>query len=119
MTVAAVGNQPVGLAKGIFQISGAVHGKHRAELLMGEFLGKLHGFHFAYEHLCAFRHGNTGQCGDLACALTDYLGVQRTVDENGAADLVQVITLEEPAATVGKFRLDCLIDAVQHNNALL
>ena len=119
VAVAAVGDQPVGLIEGVLQIFGAVHGQHGAQLFMSEFFGERHGFHFADQHLGALRHGNAGQRRDFAGALTHDFGVQRAVDQDGVAHLVQLCAFQEPAAAVRELGLDFIIDAVQHDHALL
>ena len=60
---------------------------------MGKFLGDIHGFHLTDEDLGAPRHINSRKLSDLVRALAYDLGVQRAVDQDGLADLVQLVTL--------------------------
>ncbi len=60
---------------------------------MGKFLGDIHGFHLADEDLGAPRHINSRKLSDLVRALAYDLGVQRAVDQDGLAYLVQLVTL--------------------------
>ena len=41
-----------------------VHGQHGGKLLMGKFLGDIHGFYLADKDLGRFRYGNTCQLGN-------------------------------------------------------
>ena len=86
---------------------------------MRELLGLVDRFHLSDEDLAALGDGNARQGGDLRGALADDAGVQRAVDEDGLADLVQLIAAEEVAAAPGKLRANLVVDAVEHDDRLL
>ena len=66
---------------------------------MGERLGDVHGFHLADENLGVFRHVHAGHGGDHRGRLADDFGVQGAVDQDGGADFVQLVRLQEVAAS--------------------
>ncbi len=58
-------------------------------------------------------------CRDGVRALADDLRIQRAVDQNRVAHLIQLVPLEEVAAAARKLRAHLVVDAVQHRHALL
>ncbi len=61
---------------------------------MSEFLFQLYAFHFADEDLGILRHVEASQLGNGIGLLTDDLGVQRTVDNDGLTDLFGLLRVE-------------------------
>ena len=112
MAVTAVGDEMLGLFKRVREVLCAIHGKHRGELLVCEFLGDLHAFHLADEDLGRFGNGHAGELCNLECALANDLGVQCAVDDDGLADLFGLFRVQEIAAAVGKFLLHGIIHIV-------
>ena len=60
-----------------------------------------------------------GHLGNFGGGLAHDLGVQRAVDEDNAADLIQLIALEEIAAPNGELLLHLIIDGIHNGDRLL
>ena len=73
---------------------------------MGKFLGDVHALDLADEDLGVLGHVHTSQLGDGVGRLTDDLGVESAVDENGLADLFDFVVLQEIAAAVCELVFD-------------
>jgi len=119
VAVAAVSNQVLRLVERIVDVLGAVHRQHGRELLMRELFGNIHGFDFTNQHLGGFRHVHARELGNGVRLLTDNLGIQRAVDDDGLAHLVQLFAFEEVRAALGELRLHRVVDAVQYDGGLL
>ena len=119
MAVAAVRDQTLRLCYSVIKAYGSVHCEHGAEFFVSEFLADIHGLDLADEYLGGFRHRHARQLGDGNGLLTDDLRVQRAVDDDSLAHLVDLVVLQEVAAARGKFSLYRVVNALVHNNALL
>ena len=86
---------------------------------MGEFLRDIDALNLADENLRFLRNVHARQLGNRVSALSDDFRVQRAVDEDGMAHLVQLVALEEIASAALKLIAHLVIDAVQHGHALL
>ena len=93
VAVAAVGDEVFCFIESIVQILCLIHGKNRRKLFVCEFFGNIDRFDFADQNLGSFGNGDTGKSGNGDRLLTDDLGVERTVDENGLSDLFDFIRL--------------------------
>ncbi len=119
MAVAAVGDQLLSFVEGIINVLGTVHGQHGGQLLVGEFFAQIHAGDLADQNLGILRHIHTSQLGDGCCFLTDDLGIQCTVDQNGLANLIQLVLLQKVTAPGSKFLLYLVVHLIQHNGGLL
>ena len=119
VAVTAVRNQMLGLAERILNVLGMVHRENGREFFMRKLFGKLHALNFTNQNLRALGNIHTGELCNGVRLLTDDFRIQRAVDQNGLADLVQFIALEEVAASCGELILDRLINAVEHDDRLL
>ena len=119
VAVAAVANELFGLIQRLVEVLRVVHRQHRGKLLVRELFGKLDALHLADEDLCLLRHIHARQRGDDVRTLADDLRVQRAVDQNRVAHLIQLVALEEVAAAARKLRAHLVVNAVQHRHALL
>ena len=86
---------------------------------MGKFLGNGHRLYLTDEDLGVFRHTDSCHGCNLVGALAYDLGVKAAVDQDGLADLLDLVSLEEVAATVCEFLLYLLINRLQHGYRLL
>ena len=86
---------------------------------MGKGFGEIGGGHFADEDFGAFGDVNARQRRDGVGGLTHDLGVQCAVNQDGCANLVDFLPVQDVAAALDEFRLDPVVDAVQHHHALL
>ena len=119
MTVAAVCNEVLGLVKGIIEVLGLVHCKHRRQLLMGELLRKVHALYLANEDLRDIWHIEARYLCDLPCTLAYDPCIERPVYEDGLPHLVQLLCIEEVASTSLEFLLHCIIDLFVDYDGLL
>ena len=90
VAVAAVGDEMLGLFKGVREVLRAVHGKHRGELLVREFFGNIDALNLADEDFRCLGDRHAGELRDLMRALADDFGVQGAVDDDGLADLFRL-----------------------------
>ena len=93
MAIAAVGHQTLRLGDGLLKDLGPVHGQHRGQLLVGEGLRGFHALHLADENLGSRVHGDAGHLRNLGGALAHDLGVEGAVDEDGSAELLDLVLL--------------------------
>ena len=119
VAVAAVGDEALGLGEGVLPVLGAIHAEDGGELLVGPGLGGLDGLDLADEHLGAGGDGHAGGLGDLGRGLADHLGVDAAVDDDGVADLGDLVALEEVAAALLELGLDLVVDLVEDDDVLL
>ena len=119
MTVAAVGNEALGLAECVLNVRRLVHGKHGGELLVGELLGELNALDFADEYLRALGNGHSCELCDFDRRLTDDFCVERTVYDNCLSDLLRLVGIEEVAAAGRKLGFYRVIDVLMNYNGLL
>ena len=119
VAVAAILDKGVRLVHGVGEVGRPVHGKHGGQLLMGKSFGEICGGHFTDEDFGAFGDVNARQRRDGMGGLTNNFGVQRTVNQDGCANLVDFFRVQDVAAALDEFRLDPVVDAVQHHHALL
>ena len=119
MAITTVRNQLLGFIQCILKILGSVHGKDRRQLFMSKFFRKLHTLHFADQDLGSLGNCDSCQSGNLWGGLTNDLGVQCAVNDDGLAYLLRFLRVQEVAATVCKLCLDSIVDSLQNNNRLL
>ena len=119
MAVAAVLDEAFRLGHGVVKVLCAVHGQHGGELFVGKLLAEIDALDLADEHLVALVDVQTGQLCDLVRGLADDLGVEGAVDDDGLADLVQLLALKEIAPAGGELGAHLVIDAFGHDHALL
>ena len=119
VAIATVCNQPFSLSNGIFKACRPVHCKYGGKLFVSELLGELDRFDFADENLCRFRYFYACKRGNLECALSDYLRVERTVNYNRLSYFVKFLSLEEIATSVSKLLLYLVIDLICDDDGLL
>ena len=119
VAVAAILDKGVRLVHGVGEVGRPVHGKHGGQLLVGKGFGEIGGGHFADEDFGAFGDVNARQRRDGVGGLTHDLGVQCAVNQDGCANLVGFFRVQDVAAALDEFRLDPVVDAVQHHHALL
>ena len=86
---------------------------------MRKLLGDINGLNLADEYLGGFGNGNSRQSRYLMSGLTYYLCVESTVYNDGLANLVDLIFLEEVAASVLKLLLDLLVELIRNDDRLL
>ena len=97
MAAAAVLDQALGLREGVLQVRCTVHRQYRGELFMGKLLAQLHRVDLADQDLAPFRNRHARQRRNGRRRLADDLRVQRAVDEDCFADLVQLVFFQEVA----------------------
>ena len=119
MSVAAVGNQLLRLGDGVVKVLRLVHRQHGAELFVRELLGDVHALDLADENLGAFGNRHAGERRDGYGLLTDDFGVQRAVDDDGMAHLVELLTVEEVAAARLELLFDLGVELFVDDDALL
>ena len=115
MAIAAVSDEALGLGQGVVEVLGLVHGQDGAQLLVRELLGGVDRGNLADKNLGAGRHRHAGDLGDLGGALAHDLGVHGAVDNDGLANLVQLVALEEVAATGLELGLGSLVGLVAND----
>ena len=93
MAVAAVGDQLFGVVKRFLDGIEFVHGENGGELLVSEFFAEIHALYLADQDLRILRDFHAAELRDFVRALTDDLRVQRAVDDDGLAHLVQLVGL--------------------------
>ena len=93
VAIAAVGHQALRLGDGLLKGLGPVHSQHRRQFLMGEGLRGLHALHLADEDLDSRVHGDAGHLRNLSGALAHDLGIEGAVNEDGFAELLDLILL--------------------------
>ena len=86
---------------------------------MRELLRDVDALDLADEDLGAGGHLDTSHLCDGRSALADDAGVEAAVDDDGLADLVKLVALEEVAATALELGTSLVIDVVEHGHALL
>ena len=116
---AAALDQGVRLFDRVVKVLGVVHGEYRRELFVGKLLTLVGGLHLADEDLGALGNLNACERGDLRGGLADDAGVDGAVDDDGLADLLQLLAVEEVAAASGKLLAHLFIHLVQHDDRLL
>ena len=119
VAVAAILDKGVRLVHGVGEVGRPVHGKHGGQLLVGKGFGEIGGGHFTDEDFGAFGDVNARQRRDGMGGLPHDLGVQCAVNQDGCANLVDFFRVQDVAAALDEFRLDPVVDAVQHHHALL
>ena len=119
VAVAAILDKGVRLVHGVGEVGRPVHGKHGGQLLVGKGFGEIGGGHFADEDFGSFGNIDTRQRRDGVGGLPHDLGVQCAVNQDGCANLVDFLPVQDIAAALDEFRLDPVVDAVQHHHALL
>ena len=119
VAVAAVRHEALGLGDGLVERLGLVHAQDRRELLVGHLLGGLHARDLADEDLGLLGHVDASHLGDGVSALAHDLGVDRAVDDDGLADLVELGALEEVAAASLELGLDGVVNVLEHRDGLL
>ena len=93
MSVAAVGYELLGVVERLFCRIVFIHGEHGGELFVSELLAQLYTADLADEYLGALGYVHAAELGYLIRALTYYLSVQRAVDDDGLAYLVELVGL--------------------------
>ena len=86
---------------------------------MGKLLADVHRLHLSNQDLCILRDIHACQLSDRISALTNNFCVQRTIDQDGLANLIDLALLQEIAASVNKFFLYILINGSQNRHGLL
>ena len=93
MAVAAVRHQALRLGQGVLKGLRLIHGKHRGQLLVGKLLADIHGLYLADQDLGVLRHIHARQLGNGVGTLSNNLCVQRSIDQDGLAHLVNLTLL--------------------------
>ena len=119
VAVTAVGDEALGLGDGLVEGLGLVHAQDRGELLVRHLLGGVNALDLADEDLGALGHLDAGDLGDGVGALADDLGVDGAVDDDGLADTVQLVALEEVAAAGSELGLDGVVYVGEDSHGLL
>ena len=119
MAETAVLDQAFCLGEGVLQIRSPVHRQYRGEFLVGKLLAQIHRVDLADQDLASFRNGHARQRRDGRSRLSDDLRVQRAVDKNRLADLVQLVLLQEVAASRRKLTPYRIIHVRMDNDGLL
>ena len=119
VAVAAVSDETGRLGESIVEVRGSVHAEDGGQLLVRPGVGGLDGLGLADENLGP--GGNLDACclRDLGGGLADHLGVDATIHDDGVADLVGLLVVEEVGAALLELGLDCVIHAVEDDHVLL
>ena len=86
---------------------------------MCHLFGRLNGCNLADKNLGALGNLNAGGLGNEVSWLTNDTGINRTVDDDGLANGVELLALKEVAAARGKLFLNLIVDAVKNGHGLL
>ena len=119
MTVAAVRDKLLRLAERVQDVLCAVHSKNRAQLFVSEFLTEINGFHLADQNLSAGRNLYARQLGDFRSLLSYDFRVESAVDNDGFANLIQFVVLQEITAARRKLLFYGIVNAVEYDSRLL
>ena len=119
VAVAAVRHQLIRLVHRVGEILGPVHSQHGGQLFVGEFFLDIHALHLADEDLGGFGHVHAGELGDGIGGLADDFCVERAVDEDGLAHLLDFVGLQQITAPCLEFLAHLVIDLVENDDRLL
>ena len=86
---------------------------------MGKFFAQLHRVYLADQDLAPLRYRDSGQRRDGRRRLSDDLCVQRAVDQDRFADLVQLVSFQEVAASCRELAPHGVIDLRMDDHGLL
>ena len=119
MAEAAVRDEALGLVKRFLEGLGLVHRENGRELLVREFLRDVDRLDLADEDFGRLGHLHAGERGDGGRLLADDLGVERAVDDDGLADLLGLVLVQEIAAARGKLGFDLVVNLLVDDDRLL
>ena len=119
MTVTAVGNELFGFVERVVEVIGFVHSEHGRKLFVRERLAYFDRADLADEYPRRFGNFESAEPRDVGRALTDYLGVDRTVDKDRRADLVGLLSIEEVRAAERELGLERVVHVGEHYRRLL
>ena len=119
MTVTAVGNELGGFVERVVEVVGFVHSEHGRKLFVRERLAYIDGADLADEYPRRFGDLESAEPRDVGRALTDYLGIDRTVDKDRRADLVGLLRIEEVRAAERELGLERVVHVGENYRRLL
>ena len=93
VSVSAVSHQALCLIQRLVECLGLVHGQYGRQLLMCELFADIHGLNLANQDFGIFRNFHACKPGNGSCLLSDNLGIQRAVNQDGLTDLLNLAWL--------------------------
>ncbi len=90
MAVAAVRHQTLRLCQGLVKGFALYMASTGGQLLVSELLADVHGLYLTDQDLGGLGHLDASQLGDGVSGLSNDLGVQSAVDQDGLSDLVDL-----------------------------
>ena len=119
MTAAGKFHQGFGFCHGVFKILGFIHCQNRRKLFVRERLFRPDFRNFADNNFSIFRNFHTGHGGDFRCRLTDDIGVDTSVFQNGSSHFFTLFGVQNISAAFQKFCFNFIINGFADNHRLL
>ena len=117
--ITAVSNKLCSLCKSVIKVLSLIHSKNWRKLLVSKLFADVYGFNLTDKNLCIFWNINTCELSDCVSLLTNNLSVKSTVDDDCLSNLVELVALEEVAASVCELLFNSVINALKNSYALL
>ena len=86
---------------------------------MSKLFADVYGFNLTDKNLCIFWNINACELSDCVSLLTNNLSVKSTVDDDCLSNLVELVALEEVAASVCELLLNSVINTLKNSYTLL